>query len=94
MDAVLVLWKGLTLLKVLGFAAMVLGLVLFVLRFRVRRLQRAMGAGASPFDGLYRGAVGLTDELSWVAIRAQNGQLHRYIVVMLGGTLLWIPEEA
>lgn len=79
-------WKGFSITKALGFGAIALGVVMVLLRHRVRRWLPDLTK-----DVAYAALVWLVDRPAWLATRLQNGQLTRYVVIMLlGVAALWL----
>ncbi|MFP4224426.1 MAG: hydrogen gas-evolving membrane-bound hydrogenase subunit E [Phycisphaeraceae bacterium] len=86
----LTLWTGLNLPLMLSGAAVALGLVLLAWRARVRQVLARSRVGTGS-DALYRIGLRGIDGAAWLVTRGQNGQLRRYLLVMLlgiGGLLL------
>jgi multicomponent K+:H+ antiporter subunit A len=83
------IWKGLDFLKVLGVVAIALGLAAFAARASVRGVVRRTIV-AHPAEALYTGALRAIDAGAWLATRLQNGQLRRYLTVMLVAVALLV----
>ncbi|MEM8783510.1 MAG: hydrogen gas-evolving membrane-bound hydrogenase subunit E [Planctomycetota bacterium] len=85
-DVPLKFWKGWSITKVLGFVAIALGLMMVVFRRGVRRALPDLTK-----DAAYAALVWLVDRPAWLATRLQNGQLTRYVAIMLlGVAALWL----
>ncbi|MEM1098259.1 MAG: hydrogen gas-evolving membrane-bound hydrogenase subunit E, partial [Planctomycetota bacterium] len=85
-DVPLKFWKGWSVTKALGFGAIALGFVMVLMRHRVRRVLPDLTQ-----DTAYAAIVWLVDAPAWLATRLQNGQLARYLAIMLlGVAVLWV----
>jgi NADH:ubiquinone oxidoreductase subunit 5 (subunit L)/multisubunit Na+/H+ antiporter MnhA subunit len=78
----LALWAGITPPLILSIVAVSLGLILWLLRVRVRALQSRVPERVS-LNALHTGALRLLDGGAYLATRTQVGQLRRYLAVML-----------
>ncbi|MBX3391412.1 MAG: DUF4040 domain-containing protein [Phycisphaeraceae bacterium] len=85
-DVTLKFWKGFDATKALGVIAMVGALVVFLARRPLGRLI------PRPPEVLFPGVMGAVDLAAYAVTRLQNGQLHRYLLVMfaaMAGLIVW-----
>ena len=83
------LWTGLNIPLLLSFAAITLGLVLFIFRHSIRRFQVDFAPQVS-FNRLYQAVLDMIDRSAATALRLQNGNLRSYIVIILATALIVI----
>ena len=83
------LFHGLTVELALSIAAISLGIIIFVFRHRIRAWQAEI-LPAATFNKLYGWVMAGIDKGGYIATRLQQGNLRRYLVIIIGSTILLV----